>query len=96
MQIGAIINVLNTVIADPDLIGNNSKISKYFPTADIILKQNEINQMMDAARHDFDRIKSEIFKLSKMKYDSCRYNDNPRKRAEIRAILENYKQLTVL
>ena len=88
--------VLNTVIANSNLIENNCEINVYLPTADVIRKQNEINRMMDSARHDFDKIKSEIFRLAQMKYDCCTYNENPQKTAEIKAILENHEQLNTL
>ncbi len=96
MIIGAVLTILNTVIANSNLIENNCEINVYLPTADVIRKQNEINRMMDSARYDFDRIKSEIFKLSEMKYDCCTYNENPQKTAEIKAILENHEQLNTL
>ncbi len=88
--------VLNTAIANPSLIENNCEISTYSPTADVIRKQNEINQMTDSVQVDFDRIKSEIFKLAEMKYGCCTYDDNPQKTAEIKTLLENHKQLNTL
>ncbi|MBO5320282.1 MAG: recombinase family protein [Ruminococcus sp.] len=96
MIIGAILTVLNTAIANPSLIENSGEISVYSPTADVIRKQNEINQMTDSAQMDFDRIKSEIFNLAELKYDCCTYNENPQKTAEIRALLENHEQLNTL
>lgn len=96
MIIGAILTVLNTVIANPSLIENIGEISVYSPTADVVRKQNEINQMTDSAQVDFDRIKSEIFKLAEMKYDCCTYNDSPQKTAKIKDLLENHEQLNSL
>ena len=96
MIIGEVLTVLNTAIANPSLIKSSSKISKYFPNADVIRKQNEINQMLDSAQVDFDRIKFEIFRLTEMKYDCCIYNDSPQKTAQIRSLLENYEQLNTL
>ena len=93
MIIGVVLPVLNTAIANPGLIESSGEISVYSPTVDVICKQNEINQMMDSAQVDFDRIKSEIFRLAEMKYDCCTYSDNPQKTAEIKDILENHKQL---
>ena len=54
MVIGAVLTVLNTAIANPSLIENNSEISVYYHTADIIRKQNEISQMLDSAQPDFE------------------------------------------
>lgn len=96
MIIGAVLTVLNTAIANPNLIENNGEISVYSPTADVIRKQNEISQMTDSAQPDFDRIKSEIFKLAELKYACCTYNGNSQKTAEIKALLENRKQQNTL
>lgn len=96
MIIGTVLTVLNTAIANPNLIENNCEISVYSPTADVIRKQNEINQMTDSVQPDFDRIKSEIFKLAELKYACCTYNENPQKTAEIKALLENHEQLNTL
>lgn len=96
MIIGAVLTVMNTVIANPSLIESNSEISAYSPTADVIRKQNEINQMTDSAQVDFDRIKSEIFRLAEMKYGCCTYNENPQKTEQLRSLLDDYKQLNSL
>lgn len=96
MIIGAVLTVLNAAIANPSLIESSGEISVYFPTADVIRKQNEINQMTDSTQLDSDRIKSEIFKLAELKYTCCTYNENPQKTAEIKALLENHEQLNTL
>ena len=96
MIIGAVLTVLNTVIANPSLIESNSEISVYSPTADVIRKQNEISQMTDSTQVDFDRVKSEIFELAEMKYECCTYDKNPQKTAYLRELLENYEQLNSL
>ena len=96
MIIGSVLTVLNTAIANPNLLDLDDEISMYSPIADVIRKQNEINQMTDSAQMDFDRIKSEIFNLAELKYDCCTYNENPQKTAEIRALLENHEQLNTL
>ena len=96
MIIGVVLTVLNAAIANPNLIENNGEISTYSPTADIIRKQNEINQMIDSTQVDFDRIKSELYRLTEMKYDCCTYNENLQKTAKIKALLENHEQLNTL
>ena len=73
MIIGAVLTVLNSAIANPSLLESGGEISTYSPTADVIRKQNEINQMTDSPQVDFDRVKAEIFKLAEMKYDCCSY-----------------------
>lgn len=96
MIIGSVLNVLNTVIANPNLLDLDDEISVYSPTVDVICKQNEISQMIDSAQPDFDRIKSELFKLAELKYNCCTYNESPQKTAEIKALLENHEQLNTL
>lgn len=96
MIIGAVLTVLNTAIANPSLLEYGGEISTYSPTADVIRKQNEINQMTDSAQIDFDRVKAEIFRLAEMKYDCCTYNNSPQKTDEIKALLKNHEQLNTL
>lgn len=96
MIIGTVLTVLNTAIANPSLIENSGEISTYSPTTDVIRKQNEINQMTDSAQVDFDRVKSEIFKLAEMKYNCCTYDKSPQKTAYLRELLENCEQLNNL
>lgn len=96
MIIGAVLTTLNTVIANSSLIESSGEISAYSPTTDVIRKQNEINQRTDSAQVDFDRIKSEIFKLAEMKYDCCTYDDCPQKTAKLRSLLESKEQLNSL
>ena len=96
MIIGVVLTVLNAAIANPNLIENNGEISTYSPTADIIRKQNEINQMLDSTQVDFDRIKSELYRLTEIKYDCCTYNDDPQKTKQLMNLLENQKQLNTL
>ena len=71
MLIGAILNVLNSVIANPSLLESSSESSTYAPSGEVIRQQNEIRHMMDAAQLDYDRTKSEILRLSQMQYDCC-------------------------
>lgn len=96
MIIGAVLNVLNSAIANPSLLESGGEISTYAPTADVIRKQNEINRMTDSAQADFDRVKAEIFKLAEMKYDCCTYNDSPQKTEELKELLQGHEQLNSL
>ena len=96
MIIDTVLAVINTAIANPSLLESDCEISTYSPTADIIRKQNEINQMLDSTQVDFDRIKSELYRLAEMKYDCCTYNDNPQKTKQLLDLLENQKQLNTL
>ena len=96
MIIGVVLTVLNAAIANPNLIENNGEISTYSPTADVIRGQNEINQMIDSTQLDFDRIKSELYRLAEMKYECCAYDDNPQKTAQLRSLLDDHEQLNSL
>ena len=96
MIFGAVLTVLNAAIANLNLLESGSEISVYSPTVDMIRKQNEISQMLDSVQLDFDRIKSELFKLAELKYNCCTYNENPQKTAKIKALLENHEQLNTL
>lgn len=96
MIIGAVLNVLNSAIANPSLLELGGEISTYSPTADIVRKQNEINHMTDSAQADFDKVKAEIFKLAEMKYDCCTYNDSQQKTEELKSLLQNNEQLNTL
>ena len=96
MIIDTVLAVINTAIANPSLLKSEAEISTYFPTADVIRRQNEINQMIDLAQVDFDRIKSELYRLAEMKYDCCTYNDDSQKTKQLMDLLENQKQLNTL
>ena len=96
MIIGAVLNVLNSAIVNPSLLELGGEISTYSPTADIVCKQNEINQMTDSPQVDFDRVKAEIFKLAEMKYDCCSYNESPQKTEELKELLQGHEQLNSL
>lgn len=96
MIIGAVLNVLNSAIANPSLLESGGEISAYAPTAEIVRQQNEINRMTDSVQVDFDRVKAEIFRLAEMKYDCCSYNDSPQKTEELKSLLQNNEQLNTL
>lgn len=96
MIIGAVLNVLNSAIANPSLMESVGEISIYAPTAEIVRQQNEINRMTDSVQVDLDRVKAEIFRLAEMKYDCCTYNESPQKTEEIKALFENHEQLDTL
>jgi hypothetical protein len=96
MIIGAVLTVLNSAIANPSLLESGGEISTYSPTADVIRKQNEINQMTDSPQVDFDKVKAEIFKLAEMKYDCCSYNESPQKTDELKELLKGHEQLNML
>lgn len=96
MLIGAIMNVLNTVIANPDLIEDDTSISTYIPTAEIHRQQNEINRMIDSPQIDYDKAKDEILRLAEMKYDCCIHSDIPQKTELLKIIVTAREQMNTL
>lgn len=96
MLIGAIMNVLNTVIANPNLIENDSEACTYIPTAEIHRQQNEINRMIDSPQIDYDKAKAEILRLAEMKYNCCTYNDIPQKTELLKTMLIDCEQINTL
>lgn len=80
---GVILNVLNTVIANPEMLETDTEISSYTPSLEVTRRQNEINRIMDSTEVDFDKAKDEILHLAQMKYDCCTYNDEPLKCNEL-------------
>lgn len=96
MLIGVIINVLNTVIANPDLLDSDEEISEYIPDMAVTRQQNEINRLLDSPDIDFDKAKEEIFRLAELKYNCCTYSDKPQKTAKLREILARCEQQNTL
>ncbi len=96
MLIGVIIHVLNTVIANPDLLDSNEQISEYIPDMEVTRQQNEINRLLDTPDVDFDKAKEEIFQLAELKYNCCTYNDKPQKTEHLKSILANKEQLNTI
>ena len=96
MLIGAILNVLNSVIANPSLLEISSESSTYSPSGEVIRQQNEIRHMMDAAQLDYDRTKSEILCLAQMQYDCCTYSEKPQQTELLRSLLVGHEQLNSL
>ncbi len=96
MLIGAILNVLNSVIANPSLLECSSESSTYVPNGEVIRQQNEIRHMMDAAQLDYERTKSEILRLAQMQYDCCTYSEKPQQTEFLRSLLVGHEQLNSL
>ena len=96
MLIGAILNVLNSVIANPSLLESSAESSAYTPSGEVIRQQNEIRHMMDAAQLDYDRTKSEILRLAQMQYDCCTYSEKPQQTEFLKGLLVGHEQLNSL
>lgn len=96
MLIGAVLNVLNAVIANPSLLESGGEVSSYNPNSEITRQQNEIHRMMDSNQIDYDRTKAEILRLAEMKYACCTYNDAPQKTELLKSLLAEQPQLNTL
>lgn len=92
MLIDGILAILDAVAANPELINTDCEISSYSPNGEIILKQNEINQMIDAAESDVDEVKNEIFRLAEMKYQRCTYSDISQKTGLLKTLFSERMQ----
>ena len=96
MLIGAILNVLNSVIANPSLLECSAESSVYTPSGEVIRQQNEIRHMMESTQLDYDRTKSEILRLAQMQYDCCTYSDKPQQTELLKGLLVGHEQLNNL
>ncbi len=96
MLMGAVLTVLNSAIANPNLLECDSEVGRYAPDAEIIRRENEIRHKMDAANPDYDRTKADILELAQLKYARCAYSDTPQKTAVLRDILAGKEQLNTL
>ena len=79
MILSAVLNVFNTVIANPTLINSDCTVSTYSPNAKVKFQQNEINRMTDMVHTDEKKIKEELFRLAQLRYDCCTYDDSQQK-----------------
>ena len=96
MLIGIIVAVLNTVIANPNLLDADAEISRYTPSIEITRQQNEISRLMETPDVDFESAKEEICKLAELKYDCCTYSNKPQKTTQLREVLASHEQLNTL
>lgn len=88
--------VLNTVIANPDLLDTDSEISIYTPNIEVTRQQNEINRLMDNSDVDFEKAMEEIFRLAELKYECCTYSDKPLKTNALKNIFAEKEQINTL
>ena len=91
-----ILNIMNTVIANPELIDTDTEISEYIPSLEITRQQNQINRIMDNPEFDFDKAKEDIFRLAEMKYSCCTYNDKSHKTEALKNIIAETEELNTL
>lgn len=96
MLTGAILNILNTVIANPALIEMEAVISEYIPTSEILCKQAEIDRAIDNGTKSAEEIRKDIFRLAELKYKHCTYSDIPQKTELLKSLLKEKTQLNSL
>ena len=96
MIISAVLNMLNSAIANPSLLDAGGEISIYTPNGYVTRQKNEINRLCDSSDIDYDRIKAEIMKLAEIKYDCCSYDDVPQKTQYLKKLFTEKEQLNSL
>jgi hypothetical protein len=96
MIISAVLNMLNSAIANPSLLDAEGELSVYTPNGYVAKQKNEINRMLDHTEIDHERIKAELFKLAEMKYKCCTYDDVPQNTKYLKELFSDVKQLNSL
>ena len=96
MLTGAILSIMNTVIANPMLIEAEATVSEYIPTSEILCKQAEINRAIDNVTKTAEEIRSDIFRLAELKYKNCTYSDISQKTELLKSLLADKTQLNTL
>ena len=73
MLTAAILNILNTVIANTVLIEAKATVSECIPTSEIRCKQSEIDRAIDNGTKTAEEIRNDILRLAELKYKHCTY-----------------------
>ena len=94
MLTAAVLQIWNTVQANPSLLDVQENDETYRPISEILTQENEVNRLIDSGSPD--SAKAEIFRLASMKYACCVYDDIPQKTAKLRQILANADQMNTL
>ena len=96
MLTSAILNILNTVIANTALIETSAIVSKYIPTSEILCKQTEIDRAIDNGNKSDEEIRNDIFRLAELKYQHCTYSEIPQKTELLKKLIIDRSQLDTL
>ena len=96
MLIGSVLNVLNTVIANPNLLNIQTAENTYKPDMTITRQINEIERLMENTSVNYESAKAEIIKLAELKYNCCNYDDSPQKTEQLLSIISEREQLNTL
>ncbi len=92
----AVLNMINTAIANPAIIKAEGELSIYSPNGLVIKEKNEINRLLDSPSIDYEKVKAAMIQLAKTKYHCCSYNDAPQKTMMIKNTLTDHKLLNEL
>lgn len=92
----AILNILNTVIANPVLIEAEATVSEYIPTSEILCKQAEIDRAIDNGTKTAEEIRNDILRLAELKYKHFTYIDVNQKTELLKSLIDNRDQLNTL
>lgn len=96
MIISAVLNIINSAIANPSLIDAEAEMSVYTPNGEVVKQKNEISRLMDSTDIEYDRIKAAIMELAEIKYDCCSYDDVPQETVLLKEIMKGVKRLNTL
>lgn len=88
-----ITDILNLVIENPALLNADSEMVSYSPDSEIIRQQNEIRHMTENPHTNYERIKTELFRLAEMRFNCCIYSEIPQKTAFLKSLLTSYEKL---
>lgn len=89
----SVCSVLNTVIAQPGLLGQRER-RPYEPSLDDTKLNNQINRELEKAEVDSDYVKLLIFNCAAEKYASCSDCDGKYLTEQLRGRFQNYSLLT--
>lgn len=96
MILSAVLNIINSAIANPSLLDAEAEMSIYTPNGEVVKQRNEISRLMDSPDIEYDRIKAAIMELAELKYDCCNYDDIPQKTVLLKEIMKGVKRLNTL
>lgn len=96
MILSAVLNIMNSAIANPSLLDAEAEMSVYTPNGEVVKQKNEISRLMDSTDIEYDRIKAAIMKLAELKYECCSYDDVPQKTVLLKEIMKGVKRLNTL
>ena len=96
MILSAVLNIMNSAIANPSLLDAEAEMSVYTPNGEVVKQKNEISRLMDSTDIEYDRIKAAIMELAEIKYDCCSYDDVPQKTVLLKEIMKGVKRLNTL